>query len=74
MLPLTAEAIREKTEALSLPILAQAGLDLVELDIVLLKNEVRLSFAADRPMGGITIEECAESNRAIAQAIEADGF
>ena len=38
------------------------------------KNEVLIQFTADKNMGGITIEECAQLNRAIIEAIDNEGF
>jgi len=71
---LTPEEIHSKVEALALPLLADAGLDLVELRVVLRNKDALLFFTADRPQGGITIEECARANRAIVEAIDREGF
>ncbi len=71
---LTAEDIAKKIEALSLRLLAAADIDLVELKISQHKADVNIVFMADRPMGGITIQECAKLNHAIVEAIDLDGF
>ena len=71
---LTVEEIALKVEALAGPLLKQHQIELVELKVVPLHGEVRLEFIADRPMGGITIGECASLNRLIVEAITADGF
>ncbi len=71
---LSLEEIAIKVEQISLPILDRAHIELVELRVVGAVNDVRLEFMADRPTGGITIQECATLNRAIVEAIDADGF
>lgn len=74
MAELTLEEIAQKLEVLSNPILSAAGIDLVELKVGGRKGDVRIEFMADKPTGGITIHECATLNRAIVDAITADGF
>ena len=71
---LTIEAIQAKVEQMALPLMAEANIDLVELQVGRHGADVFLRFTADRPMGGITIGECARLNRAIVSAIELDGF
>ena len=74
MATLTLEEIAVKVEHLSLPILEKANIELVELKVGGHANDVRIEIMADRPTGGITIQECATLNRAIVDAIDADGF
>lgn len=73
MMPINLEAVGLKVNAIAEPILRAQGLELVELKIVPLRGETRLEFIADRPTGGITIEQCAEANHALVEAITADG-
>ena len=71
---LTSDNIRHKVEILVVPILERAGVELVELNIGHYKDEVRIAVMADLSAGGITIAQCAQCNRAIVEAIDADGF
>lgn len=73
-MPLTVEEIGLKVEAIALPLLKQHNIELVELRIVPMHGEVRLEFTADKPTGGINIQECVTLNRAIVEAITLDGF
>jgi ribosome maturation factor RimP len=74
MAQLTLEEIGNKVRDISLPILAAANIELVELKVGGHAKDVMLEFMADRPTGGITFQECATLNRAIVDAIDADGF
>ncbi len=74
MPPLNTDEIRCKVEMLAAPILAKAGVDLVELSVGVYQEDVVLCFAADLPAGGITIGQCSLLNRAIVEAIDAHGF
>ncbi len=74
MPPLNTDEIRCKVEMLATPILAKAGVDLVELSVGRYKDEVIIRFAADLPAGGITVGQCSSLNHAIVEAIDADGF
>jgi len=74
MAQLTLEEIGNKVHDISLPILAAANIELVELKVAGHAKDVKLEFMADRPTGGITFIECATLNRAIVDAIDADGF
>lgn len=66
---------------MALPLLAQAGVDLVELSVGRYKDDVIIRFTADlprlgrgRPAGGITIGQCSTLNHTIVGAVDADGF
>ena len=74
MPPLDTDEIRCKVETLVAPILANAGVDLVELSVGRYKDDVIIRFAADLPAGGITIGQCSSLNHTIVGAIDADGF
>lgn len=71
---LTNEEIHAKILHMAAPVLENAGVDLVELHVGRNRSEVQVQFTADLPMGGITIETCAQLNRAIVDIIDADGF
>ena len=74
MSSLSEEELYTKIEAVALAALAPAGVELVELKIGGRKNDVSIQVIADKFMGGITIEECAQLNRAIVEAIDNGGF
>ena len=74
MTSLNTDEIRCKVERLAAPILANAGVDLVELSVGVYKEDVIIRFAADLPAGGITVGQCALLNHTIVEAIDADGF
>lgn len=74
MSSLIPDEVKQKVEALALPLLANAGLDLVELNIMRQNGGVLVQFYADKPEGGITIQECSDLNKAIVEAIDSDGF
>ena len=71
---LTPDEIRHKVEILAMPILEKAGVELVELNVSLYKQDVAVRFMADLPAGGITIAQCSSLNHAIVEVIDADGF
>ncbi|MDO8674577.1 MAG: hypothetical protein Q7K71_00475 [Candidatus Omnitrophota bacterium] len=74
MPPLDTDEIRCKVETLAAPILANAGVDPVELSVGVYQEDVIIRFAADLPAGGITVGQCASLNQTIVEAIDADGF
>ncbi len=74
MPPLDTDEIHCKVEALAAPILAKAGVDLVDLSVGRYKDDVIIRFTADLPAGGITIGQCSSLNHIIVEAIDAHGF
>ena len=58
--------IQANVESIVTPIVAQAGLELVELIIDQRRTTYLIEILADRPQGGITLEECARLNKKIA--------
>jgi ribosome maturation factor RimP len=50
------------------------GLELIEVSIGGHKNDMIIQVLADRPQGGITIEECTRLNHSIVEAIDKEGF
>lgn len=71
---LTPEEVSVKVQEISRPFLTAAGVDLVELKVGCRNQDMMIQFMADKPNGGITIQECATLNRSIVDAIDADGF
>ncbi len=66
------EEIEEKIKNISLPLAEELHLDLVELKIRRQGRGIVIQILADRPRGGITIEECSALNRNIFNKIETD--
>lgn len=64
------EELEEKIKNISLPLVEKFHLDLVELKIRRQGRTLAIEILADRPKGGITIEECSVLNRNIDQKIE----
>ena len=64
------DEIREKVEIVAAPILAEAGLELVELNIDHRNHACTIEILTDRPAGGITLEECADVNRRISETLQ----
>lgn len=74
MPPLTNEEIHKKLEAIALPLLQKANVDLIELKVKRAGRDVHIEFTADKPEGRITLEACAKLNRAIIDAVDSEGF
>ena len=68
MLPLTTQETQQRIEVLALPILAAAGVELVEIEVKVNHGDVMVAFFADLPTGGITIAQCVQLNKAIVLA------
>lgn len=66
------EELEEKIKNISLPLVEELNLDLVELKIRRQGRALAIEILADRPKGGITIEECSVLNRNIDQKIETE--
>ena len=63
--------VEEKIKSLIEPFLEQSGLELVELNCRRQGRDFAIEILADRPTGGITIEECSRLNHSIAAALDA---
>jgi ribosome maturation factor RimP len=74
MPPLELVDICRKVDELALPFAKEAGLELVEITAHFKGRDVEIEILADRPEGGITIEECATLNKSVALAIDENGF
>lgn len=68
------EELRDKIEDIIVPLIREAGLELVELKIVRKGKVVHVVVLADKPRGGISIDECTLINRRLSQKIEEDNF
>ena len=66
-----AHLVEEKIRSLIDPIFDQSGLDLVELNCRWQGRDLVVAILADKPAGGITIEECSRLNRSIVAALDA---
>src|SRR3989338_7859375 len=64
------ESLDEKIETLVQPFLSDRGIELVDLRTRRQKRDVVIEILVDKPSGGITIDECAELNKKIGDAIE----
>jgi ribosome maturation factor RimP len=65
------EEVKEKLIGLATPLCQKLSVDLVELNVRRQGGEIAIQILADRPMGGITIEECTLINRGMIDAIDA---
>lgn len=66
--------LTEKLCALAGDYLKGAGLELVELFYSRQARSAQLKILADRPTGGITIEECAKASREIGEILDSSGL
>lgn len=64
------EALREKIILLVEPYCISCGFDLVGIDVRCTKNNNFIQVLADRPQGGITIDECVELSKGITGILE----
>lgn len=74
MAKLTSEEIYKRVDLVAKPLLKAANVDLIELNIAFYQGDVLIQITADKPAGGITIEECSVLNKKIVHAIEEIGF
>lgn len=65
------DELKERLLALVVPIFEQSALDLVELNVRRQGAEWVIQVLADRPGGGISLEECSYVNRKIVETIDA---
>ena len=68
------EELTEKIKDISRPFLQEIFVDLIELKVRRQGRAVVIQILADRPSGGITMEECSRLNRKICEKIEMDGI
>lgn len=68
------EALKEDFKKLIEPFLQQAAVVLVDFHIHRTYGNVNIKILVDKSTGGITMEECANLNRAIRDSIEAQNL
>ncbi len=66
-----AEELKKELLSLAQPLFDQAGVDLIELNVRKHGSEVLIEILADRPAGGISMEECSYLNRKVVEVIDA---
>lgn len=66
----TNEEFLQKAVSVIAPVVSEQGLELVDLKLKRTHNVLGFEVIADRPQGGITMDECARLNRAIVNKIE----
>lgn len=74
----TIEELKKDLMAIAQPLFDEAGVDLIELNVRRHGSEMMVQVLADRPTGGISMEECSYLNRKLVDAIDAqaaiDGY
>ena len=66
------EELKASLLELAQPVFDQAGVDLIELNIRRQGREYVIEILADRPTGGISLEECSFLNRKVVDLIDAE--
>lgn len=64
------DSLNEKILEIAKPFFEEIGAELVDLNVRRTHSQVHIQILADKPAGGITIDECSELNRKIGDAIE----
>jgi len=64
------EALTNKIQDFIDGFVKEAGLELVELNVISRKNNILIQVLADRTHGGITVDECSSLNREISEKLE----
>ncbi len=67
------EELKGQLTSLAQPLCTKISVDLIELNVRRQGREIAVQILADRPTGGITIEECTEINRRMGEAIDQTG-
>lgn len=62
--------IKLQVENLLLPVIAQSGLELVELNLTQNGTTYTIEVLADHPQGGITLQECVKLNKKIVEVLD----
>ena len=68
---ITTEELKKELIALAQPVFNEAGFDLIELNVRRHGSEIVVQILADRPTGGISMEECSFLNRKIVDVFDA---
>ena len=64
------DEIQQKIESLAQKVFEARGMDLIDIKVSGHKNDVIIQITADKPSGGINIQECAILNKSLVAAIE----
>lgn len=64
------EELKKNLETLAAPVFAEAGVDLIELNVRRQGGEVVVQILADFPSGGINLEQCSLLNRTMVDLID----
>ena len=67
------EEFKKKVAVLAQLLFNETGIDLVELNVRRSGQEIVIQILADRPTGGITMEECSRLNRRMVESIDQSG-
>jgi ribosome maturation factor RimP len=62
--------IISQVESIVLPLMVDAGLELVDLIIIERNSTYMIEILTDRPQGGINLEECAAINKRIVEVLD----
>lgn len=68
------EDLKKNLMELAQPLFDASGVELIELNIRRQGGEVMVQILADRPYGGISLEECSYLNRKVVDTIDAKGI
>jgi ribosome maturation factor RimP len=67
------DEVKEQLTSLAKPICETIGAELIELNVRRQGREIAIQLLTDHPAGGITIEECTNINRRLAETIDTTG-
>lgn len=62
--------IQNEVEKIAGPLVAEAGLELIEVSVLNRQGIISIEIFADRPLGGISLDECADINKRISSALD----
>ncbi len=68
------EQLDRKLYEISNRVCEEQGLELIELKVGRHKKDILIQILADKPQGGIILEECATLNRSIVESIDKEAF
>lgn len=68
------ESLIEKIVELATPLLKESEVDLIDLTVKRTKGLTTVQMLADKPRGGITLEECSQLNKKIGSILERENL
>jgi len=71
---LTLEQLKCDLVSLATSIFAPEGVDVIDITLKQRPQELLIEILADKPLGGISIEQCVQLNRAMVKAIDNTGI